>query len=237
MARQRVIFISGIGAFVPGQVSSTKDVKNFVQGAGSIGSPLTAAGKSSAGSLLNPAVGLASQLAVQSGAIAGASGALGIPQNLQNFISSAVNTGGLFIELLLNPQRITEEQNKVITKQGTPVGYAYFHWGLEPKKIKFELISRSTRPGISATRNIVAGLAQQNIDQLEKFIQVNNFNTGLIYKNKIYIGHFEGGFSKIRDVNNPNILSASFTFVVDKIPQAILPGLGSFDVNTIPFNI
>lgn len=235
MARQRVIFISGVGNYVPGQVSSLKDAQNFVKGAGSIGNPLTAASKTSSGSLINPAVGAVTALAA--GALAKSSSTLGIPQNLQNFISSAVNTGGLFVELLLNPQRISEDQNKVITKNPTPVGYAYFHWGLEPKKIKFELITRNLRPGLSNERRLVATLAQQNIDQLEKFYQVNNFNTGLIYKNKIYIGHFEGPFSKVRDVNNPNIMSVSFTFIIDKYPQVILPGLGAFDVNTIPVNI
>lgn len=235
MARQRVIFISGIGAYIPGQVSSIKGAKNFVSGAASIGNPLTAAGKSSFGSLINPAVGLGSQIAAT--AIAKNAGSLGISQNLQHFISSAVNTGGLFVELLLNPQRITEDQQKVITKQPTANGYAYYHWGLEPKKIKFEIMSRSLRPGLSAERTTTAALAQQNFDQLEKFFQVNNFNIGLIYQSKIYIGHFEGGFIKTRDVNNPNIMNANFTFVVDKIPSVMIPGLGSFNLNTIPFNV
>jgi len=236
MARQRVIFISGIGNYVPGQSSSLKGAASYVKkSAASIGNPLTAAGKSSFGSAINPAVGLGSQIAA--GAIAKNAGTLGLPQNLQQFISSSVNTGGLFVELLLNPQRITEEQQKVITKQPTANGFAYFHWGLEPKKIKFEIITRSTRPGLSAERTAVAALAQQNLEQLEKFFQVNNFNIGLIYQSKIYIGHFEGTFTKTRDVNNPNIISASFTFVIDKIPSVMLPGLGSFNLNTIPFNV
>jgi len=234
MARHRVIFVAGLGNYLPGQLSSPAQAASFVAGVASLGNPVSAATVAQSGSLINPAVGLGSQIATA--ALLKNAGSLGIPQNLQNFISASLNTGGLFVELLLNPQRIKEEQQKIITKQPTANGYAYFHWGLEPKKITFEIITKSLRPKIS-DNGVSASDAQSNLDQMEKFFQVNNFNVGLIYQNKIYVGHFEGVFMKTRDVNNPNITSASFTFIVDKIPSVMVPGFGSFNINTIPFNV
>ena len=238
MARQRVLFISGLGNFVPGQVSNLKDMSNYVKGVGSIlSNPIGMAKDSSFGSLINPAVGASAGLLASTGALKSGMGSLGLPSNIQNFISSSANSGALFIELYLNPQRITADKPKVVTKQPTASGYAFFHWGLEPSKFKFEIMTRSLRPGQTQAQRDSATKAQQNLDQMRKFFEVNNFNIGLIYQNKVYIGHFEGSFQEIRDANNPNVIMYNFLFIVDKIPQVVLPGLGSFNVNTIPFQL
>ena len=238
MARQRVVFISGIGELIPGQVSSLKDAGNYVKkGAAGIvsGNP---ASKTSFGSLLNPGVAAGSQLLKQTGALKAGLGALGLPQNAQNFVSSAINTGGLFVQLLLNPQRVKESKRKIITEVPTASGFANLHWGLALDRIKFELMSKSQR-GSETNEAINTGAlqAKENIDQLERFWEVNNFNIGLIYRNKIFVGHFEGEFDRQRDKENPNIERVNVTFVVDKKPSVSLPGIGVFNVNQIPFSV
>lgn len=239
MARQSVIFISGIGKIIPGQVSSGSQVNDYVNsGSSFFTSGKALAADSTGSSFINPAVGIASS-AVQTAISSNSSslGHLGVSQNMQNLISSAVNTGGLYVKLDLNPQRIDEDKEKVITEVGTASGYGRLHWGMKMKRITFNLITRSLRPGLSATRTNAAIQAQSNLDQLERFWEVNNFNIGLLYQSKIYVGSFEGKFKKTRDVSNPNVISTSFTFVVDKQPQIVIPGIGIFTTNTLPFNL
>ena len=238
MARRRVVFISGIGELIPGQVSSLKDAGSYVKNkfAGLVsGNP---ASKTSFGSLINPGIAVGSQLLKQTGALKGGLGALGLPQNAQNFISSAVNTGGLFVQLFLNPQRIDEKKRKIITEVPTASGFGNLHWGLALDRIVFELITRSQRGSdTSQAIDTLAEVSRDNLDQLERFWEVNNFNIGLIYRNKIFVGHFEGEFNRRRDVNTPNVERVSVTFVVDKKPSISLPGLGVFNVNQIPFSV
>lgn len=236
MARQRVIFISGIGELIPGQISSIAQAEKYVTSLGSFFTQGKLLAPSTGASFTNPIVGAATQLASVAG-LSAALGTLGVPQNVQNAISSSINTGGLFIELNLNPQRIDEDKEKIITEVPTAAGFGELHWGLKLTRLNFNLITRNLRPGLSQARKASAAAAQQNLDQLERFFEVNNFNIGLIYQNKIYVGHFEGKFKKTRDVANPNIITVSFTFVIDKLPQIVLPGVGVFNINTIPFSI
>jgi len=238
MARQRVVFISGVGELIPGQVSSLKDAGTYVKNglAGIVsGNPAT---KTSFGSLINPGVNAGSQLLKNSGALKSGLGALGLPQNAGNFVSSAVNTGGSFVQLFLNPQRIKETKRKIITEVPTASGFANLHWGMALDRIRFELISRNERGSETSTAvQNTADLAKENMDQLERFFEVNNFNTGLIYRNKIYVGHFEGEFGRSRDISMPGIEKVDLMFVVDKKPSVSLPGLGVFNINQVPFSI
>ena len=236
MARQRIVFISGLGNFVPGQVSNLKDATGFVQGAGTIASSNPAT-SSQSGTLVNPAVGAATAAIASSGLLKSGLGSLGIPQNIQNLISASINTGGLFVELYLNPQRIHEEHDKAQTEMPTAAGYGTLHWGNKLAKLKFDMITRSLRPGSSQESKDRATKAQQNLDQFKKFYQTNNFNIGLIYQSQIFIGKFEGPLTSDRDKDNPNIITWSFTFKIDKLPQVSLPGFGVFDVNKLPFTL
>jgi len=258
MARKRVIFISGIGDLIPGQTGSIKDMKDYVSGAGGFfGGKKSLSQK---GTLLNPFIGAASALLASTGVLNSVLSSLGVPQNIQNVFTSATNTGGLWVELYLNPQRITETSRKIIVKTPSASGFVHFHWGMDLPEFKFDIQTRSLRPAaksaqqiaseiqkemaISRTeinrniaRNKTAEFSEQNLQQLKKFFEVNLFNTGMVYENKIYVGHFMGDFRIERSIDMPNIKKASFTFVVDKIPRITLPGIGSFDLNQIPVSV